>query len=282
MKRQKVIVAVMVVLALFIFSSIAYSDNGNHGKPFQRLEQEIRENEIEIQILQRRIRFLNSLISGLQAQIDDMQESIDALSDLEDVPQTLLEIQQEIEEMWDEIDYLWNELIEEPPSYMVYGWGEINYRDGIYLLEKGKIWNIGETEQGSYNLSIVFTSSGINLEEFSGMGDPEGAGDAIWISLCSPFEWLEQGTYDFEAPDEGPEGPQNPNYQNPFTFDDLWVVLGLGSETGAEHITISGTVTVSQLSQFDPITISFEVMVEDADETGTYPATGFFSYWPSF
>lgn len=194
MKRKKIFAAVIVVFVLFVFTSLAYSDDPNYGKPFRRLEERIGQNELDITEL-------NEQINELQAQINALQG-----------PQAIL--------------------VGGEGSFYYYGTPGIDY-----YFDKAVIVPVGEEETvpGSYTFSLIIASEDVELDAIldDPMGGyPQGEGDALWISIYSSSETkLEPGSYSYQESGEDGEEWTNPEYGNPFTFDDLMLITGFDEDT---------------------------------------------------
>ena len=228
MKRKKIFAAIIVVFVLSVFASLAYSKDPGNGVPFRRLEERIGQNEFDIMEL-------NEQINALQAQINALQG---------------------------------------PQAILVYGEGSFYYTGTpsrfSYDFDKAVIVPLGEEEEsgdGAYLFSLIIASEHMYFDDILDDpmdGFPQGWGDALWINIYSSSETrLEPGIYDYQERVE--DGPQNPNYQNSFTFDDLMLIadfLDYDDEYTMFYITYSGTIEVIETVNGD-VQLLFDVWLEE-------------------
>ena len=115
---------------------------------------------------------------------------------------------------------------------------------------------------GSYSFYIVGVSSGVDYVDNETVS---GTGDAYWISLFSPSATIATGIYTYASGDDA-------NHMDPYTFEDLWIMINYNFETdvGDAYMAEAGTVTITEVGD-STISLTFEVSLDDGNTaTGTW------------
>jgi hypothetical protein len=130
--------------------------------------------------------------------------------------------------------------------------GFFTYDGTTYNVHSAAIYDYNATN-GSYNLDFEAASSGVNLIEYTGIGN------GFWLELFSPNPTLASGTYNY-----------NTNF-NPFTFwgaeiyinwdFDAWNGTSVSANGGTINVTVNG----------DEYIVDFTLMLTDGKTaTGNY------------
>ena len=139
------------------------------------------------------------------------------------------------------------------------GTGSFTYEGTTYPLSQCHLEYVGQ-ENGAHTFMLSALTSDFNFTSHE--ADITGIGEAYWISLFSPTSTLAEGTYAFTA-------GEDPNYGDPFTFADLWIMINYNAETdvGDLYMTEAGTLTITEVGE-STISLNFEVTLDDG-ETAT-------------
>jgi hypothetical protein len=262
MKYKKILIVVIVLALLCSFGAIAYSDDDEHpwyrGLILWRLRTDINDNKMRIDALEEAVNELGSLygyIEGMQIQIDELQAQIDEIM-------AMLEPGEPVQEA----------VVVEADGYFTY--------DGVdYYISQVRIAYITDSlapssQKGSHNYEMLFASSGMSLVDYSGVGDPEGWGDGVWFDIYSPSETLAPGDYYYEPEMVGQDW--NPNWMDPNTFGQLFLVIGYDYEQGLGDFYTANGGTITVVDMGDTFIVEFSVDIEGGNgATGTFTIPSF-------
>jgi hypothetical protein len=142
-----------------------------------------------------------------------------------------------------------------PESYFMY--------DGkTYELTQAYIENYGEWEPGVYNLDLTMMSKGFTVNTSNGqIQSVTGTGNALYFEMyTSDSTKLDNRTYTYD---------EMSTANGTFDFGVIGINFNIATQTGTQHMVMSGTVTVSKSGSV--YTITWDLTEENGKKvTGKY------------